>query len=74
MHINKVKMVESITETKKEEMIAPEAPTNSTSSIEDKLAAYYKDQLVHERTIYSYERANVIREGDVVIFYERHDH
>ena len=61
-------MVESITQNNNTET------HQNSCSIESKLAAYYTNQLSHNRTIYSYERSNIIKEGDVVIFYERHDH
>ena len=41
--------------------------------IEQKMAAYYAQQLVHPRTLFSYEKSNVICEGDVAIIYEKHD-
>ena len=41
--------------------------------IEKQMAAYYARQLVHGRTLFSYERDNLIREGDTAIFYEKHD-
>ena len=37
------------------------------------MAAYYAKQLNHGRTLFSYEKDNVIREGDTVIIYEKQD-
>ena len=37
------------------------------------MAAYYAKQMVHPRTLFSYEKDNVIAEGDTVLVYEKHD-
>ena len=49
------------------------AKPGQSVDIEKQMAAYYAKQLVHGRTLFSYERDNLIREGDTVIFYEKHD-
>ena len=41
--------------------------------LENEMAAYYAKQMVHPRTLFSYERDNVIHEGDTVIIYEKQD-
>ena len=52
---------------------APATKPGQSVDIEKQMAAYYAKQLVHGRTLFSYERDNLIREGDTVIFYEKHD-
>lgn len=41
--------------------------------IEAQMAAYYAKQLVHPRTLFSYDKDNVIQEGDTVVIYEKQD-
>lgn len=41
--------------------------------IEAQMAAYYAKQLVHPRTLFSYDKDNVIHEGDTVVVYEKQD-
>ena len=37
------------------------------------MSAYYAKQLTHGRTLFSYDKNNVICEGDTVIVYEKQD-
>ena len=72
-------MVEANPSSSSEKAAAPsssaqvEGKSGQSLDIEKQMEAYYARQLVHGRTLFSYERDNVVQEGDTVIFFEKHD-
>ena len=68
----KVVMVEA--ETEQKDATQTEAKNSGKSiNIEKEMAAYYAKQLVHSRTLFSYDSDNFIAEGDLVLVYEKQD-
>ena len=43
------------------------------SNIEEKMKQYYSNQIKPPRSLFTYERDNVIKEGDTVLFFEKMD-
>ena len=42
--------------------------------IKEKMKQYYDAKLEHPRSLFTYEKENVIQEGDTVVFYESMSH
>ena len=41
--------------------------------IKEKMQQYYDAKLEHPRSLFTYDKNNVIKEGDTVVFFERRD-